>query len=164
MSDEQTDDGVELYPPWKEALKAFDAAGYSYGDLLTREWFVRAIGMEPLAPTTRLTETEHNRYELALLQQFTPFRNAILETYQMDLVSDQRGAYIIINPAQQAQRGYKDMTSGVKREMRRGMSRIKNVNVGRLTATERQAYMDVLANAGALALRLDQTRRLPMDE
>lgn len=164
MSDE-TEEIIELYPPWKEALKAFEAAGFSYGDLVTKDWFCQTIGVKPLAPTDRLTEYELNRRELTILNQFKPFRDKILEKFQMDLVSDRAGAYIIMAPKDQAGRAWKDMESGIKREFERALARIKNVNTGRLTAEERQKTMDTYAKAADLASRLTtKRRRLPLDD
>lgn len=163
MSDEQ-EEPIELYPPWKEALKAFAAEGFSHGDLLTKEWFCRAIGIDMPAPDARLTLHELNRFELMLLQQFKPFREKVLEQYQMDLVSDRAGAYLIVSPKDQADRAFRDMTSGIKRELRRGLQRIKNTNTTLLTAEERQRLMDTYARAGALAQSMALRRRLPLDE
>lgn len=162
MSDE-LDEGLNLYPPWKEALKAFEAHGYSYGDLLTKEWFIRAIGMDVPESGARFTMEQLNRFELSILQQFKPFRTAVLEKFQMDLVSDRAGAYIIIAPKDQPERAYRDLTTGIKREMDRGLARIRNVNTGRLTAQERAALMDVMAKAADLAARMGSRRALPMD-
>ncbi len=155
---------IDLYPPWKEALKAFEAEGYSYGDLVTKDWFMRAIGMQPPPPDARLTMEQFARHELAVLQQFTPFRTAVLEKFQMDLVSDRAGAYIIIAPKDQPERAYRDMAAGIKREMKRGLSRIRNVNTARLTAQERAALMDTMAKAADLAARLGSVKRLPMED
>lgn len=162
MSDELTDN-VELYPPWKEALKAFERAGFTYGDLITKDWFVKAIGMEPLGDRM-MSERDFNRHELAILQQFKPFRDKVLEQYQMDLVSDRAGAYIVIAPKDQPERAYRDMSSGIERELRRALSRMRNVNTARLTAEERQRAMDTYAKAAALAHAMTPRKRLPFDD
>jgi hypothetical protein len=155
---------LDLYPPWKEALKTFEREGFSYGDMVTKDWFIRAIGMEPPAPDARFTIEQINRFELAVLSQFKPFRDAVLEKYQMDLVSDRQGAYIIIAPKDQPERAYRDMTAGIKRELKRGLARIRNVNAARLGAQDRAALMDTMAKAADLANRLGNRRALPMDE
>jgi hypothetical protein len=161
---EELEDNVELYPPWKEALKAFEREGFSYGDLITRDWFSRAIGIAPPADDARLTLRELNRYELTLLNQFQPFRRAILEKFQMDLVSDRAGAYLIIAPKDQPDRAWRDLESGIKREFERALARIKNVNTARLTTEERQQAMDTYAKAADLASRMVVKRRqLPLD-
>ena len=164
MSNEELDEGLNLYPPWKEALKAFEERGYTYGDLLTKEWFIRAIGMDVPAPDARFTIEQLNRFELSILQQFKPFRTAVLEKFQMDLVSDRAGAYLIIAPKDQPERALRDMNTGIKREMDRGLARIRNVNAARLTAQERQQFMDVMAKAADMASRISGRRALPMDE
>jgi hypothetical protein len=106
---------------------------------------------------------EYNKRELTILQQFTNFREKVLERFQMDLVSDRAGAYLIIAPREQGERAYKDMAAGVRREMRKGLNRIKNVNADRLSAAERQKLMDLYAKAADMAQRVSTARRLPMD-
>lgn len=165
MADEfLNDDNVELYPPWKEALEAFERAGYAYGDVVTREWFCQVIGLQPLPRDARLTIDEYQKRELTILQQFTEFKAKVLERFQMDLVTDRAGAYLIIAPREQGERAYKDMETGIKREMRKGLNRIKNVNTEQLSATERQKLMDLYAKAADLAQRTRMARRLPMDD
>jgi hypothetical protein len=159
---------LELYPPWKEALKAFEASGKSYGDMLTRDEFERWIGLKPLDGSAAMTWAEASdalrRRELTILSQFKPFRDAVLEKLQMDLVSDRAGAYIIIAPKDQPERAYRDMTTGIKRELRRGLARIRNVNAAQLTASERQALMDTMAKAADLTSRMGARKALPMDD
>ena len=155
---------LDLYPPWKEALKAFAAAEHSYGEILSRAELERSFGMAPISDDTSLTWAQAQRRNLDWLSNFTPFRAAVLETLQMDLVTDRSGGYVIIPPKDQAKRALRDMVAAVKRELRRGNDRIRNTNTSLLTAQERAEMMDSLAKAAELMAMMTPRRRLPMDD
>lgn len=163
--DETIDAGTpDLYPPWKEALKAFTAAGHSYGEILTRADLERAFGMSPIEEDTQVTWAQAQRRNLEWLNNFTPFRAAVLETLQMDLVTDRSGGYIIIPPKEQAKRALRDMIAAVKRELRRGYDRIRHTNTALLTAQERAEMNDSIAHAARLLDLFRPRRKLPMED
>ena len=164
MEIEPEEGGVELYPPWKEALKAFEAEGHTYGGNITREWFARAAGLNLPGPNERLTPREYQDAQFQWLQQFYPFRDAVLERLQMDLVTDYAGGYLIIAARDQTDRAIKDGTSEIKRAIRRMAARVKHTNVAILTGEERQRYIDALGKAAELESTLGQRRRLLFDE
>jgi hypothetical protein len=150
---------LELYPPWKEALRAFIRADFTYGDLISREWFAEAFGLTPPDDSRRYTHKELQDYDLALLQNMTAFKDALLRQEQMDLISDQRGSYYVIQPSEQATRALRDMTRRIKNEVNKGVARIQHVDMRRLTAEERQQHMDTLTKALDVQFRLDMRRR-----
>lgn len=171
MSDQEldfADAALELYPPWKEALKAFARDGKTYGDTVTRAWFEQAIGMEEIDGAVVVSWAQAQealkRRELHWLQQWTSFKSAVLEECQMDLVSDRAGAYIIIAPKDQADRALRTMSADIQRDVKRGVARVRNTNIAMLTASERQHLMDVMAKVADLANRLNTRRALPMDD
>lgn len=161
--DDGADESIELYPPWKEALKAFQAAGYSYGSSITKAWLMQAFGMPPIGKDDLLTEGELDKRKFEWLQQFTPFRAAVLEQFQMDLVTDRAGAYIILMPKDQPARAFRDGIQEITRAAEKMTARIRNTNTTMLSAEERKAMMDVYAKAADLASRMGATRRLPID-
>lgn len=163
MSDEM-EEQIELYPPWREAVKAFEQGGFTYGDTMPRAWFIRAIGMEVLPDDAKMTPEQYNRYELAVLQQFTSFREAVLEKYQKWLVTDNAGGYTIVPPHEQATRAYEQMTRDIKAALRKGGARIQHTNVARLTDQQRADYADKLGKAASLAALFKARRALPFED
>jgi hypothetical protein len=150
---------LELYPPWKEALRTFVRAGFTYGDLIPREWFAEAFGLTPPDESRRYTHKELQDYDLALLQNMTAFKEALLQQEQMDLISDQRGSYFVIRPSEQAARALRDMNRRIKNEVGKGLARIQHVDMSQLTTEERRQHMDTLTKAMDMQFRLDMRRR-----
>lgn len=168
MNDQDQDltiEEVELYPPWKEALRTFQCAQYTYGDLIGRDWFARAFGLTPFDPNQRYTWKEVQTYDLAFLQNMTSFREALLETHQMDLVSDQRGSYIVMQPADQSDRAMRDFQQGMNNLLKKTMLRVRNVNTALLSVEDRQKHIDALTKIMDTKFRLQQRmRELPIDK
>ena len=163
MSDE-LDDGIELYPPWKEALSAFGRAGFTYGDTIPRQWFERALGMELLADNVPVLPAVYERQQFFFLQNFYPLRDAILATHQMWLDSNQRGGYLIVPPHEQAERAQEQLTKEVKSALRKGADRIRHTNVARLDDAQRREYNDRLSKVLGMAQLFQMRRRLPFDD
>lgn len=161
---DEMDDQIDLYPPWKEALNAFRSAGFTHGSVFPKEWFERAIGLTPLAPDARLTRAEYDQHDLFFLHQFRHFRTALLTEHKMNLVTNNNGTYTIILPSEQADRAVADMVKALRKALARGASEIENVDVSRLTASERQQWVDALAKALDLQHRMGIRRVLPMSD
>lgn len=162
--DEENGDGIELYPPWKEALAAFERAKYTYGALISREWFARAFGLMPPEEDRRYTPKEIQTYELAFLSNMTALREAVLEQHRMYLVSDQRGSYLIVPPNEQAPRAMREMQRKLGVAIDKCIAVLRNIEVAMLTDEERQRHIDLLTKALDTQFRLSHRRRELPDE
>lgn len=162
------EDDVQLYPPWKEALEVFKAAGKGYGDTIHRDWFIAAFGMRVLSIDEQVSLKEVQEYQFSWIQNFEPFRKAVVEQLQMDIRSmGSGGLYQIVPVKEQAPRALKDYTNAIVREHAKAHRRIRNVNVALLSQEDRKIYIDSLAKLGELDQvfsRQQRRKRLPMDE
>jgi hypothetical protein len=152
-------DSVEFYPAWRQALVHFKEAGFTHGDLMPHNWFYEAFGIE--IPNEQMPAGKYQKLKLQWLGQFKPFQNALLEQYQMDLVSEPGLGYLIIPPAEQGKRAYGDGLGEIKKAIRRMTDRMANTNLALIDAEQRKEHADMLARAGMLRGMLRQTRELP---
>lgn len=160
MDDTQDVQEVLLYPPWKQALDLFRTTDYTYGDMLPHSWFYEAFGVEMPSPTMPSAQAE--RLKLQWLTNFKPFRDALLEHHSMDLVNVFGDGYEIIHPRDQSKRAYQDALHETKKALTNAAQRIAHVNIGMLSAAERQQQADLAAKTAQLALMLRSARRLPL--
>lgn len=162
--DEGMLESVSLYPAWKAAIEEWIQRGYTYGDAVWRTTIEELFGMTAIKDDARLTVKEFQSRQFEWLRQFDPFRKALLERCQMDLVSDNAGAYIIMPPAEQAPRAVKDLASQITREFEKAERRVRNVPLDRLSSDDRRKYMDSLAKIAEFEAMFRNRRSLPMDD
>lgn len=164
MSDELLDDGVDIYPVWRQALLKFKAAGFAHDEVVSHAWFYEAFGYE--VPDERAMSAEkYNKLKLQWLSQFKRLQTALLEQHQIDLVSEPGLGYRIMPPRDQSKQALEDMASGMKKVIRNGVDRSTHVNTAMLSADERRQHTDNLARIGAFSNMFRRARTLPnLDE
>lgn len=154
------DPGVELYPEWRQALVRFRDAEFAYGDTLPHTWLWEQFGCGALADP-KIPAEQYQRLRLKLLSQFHPFREALLDQYQIDLQSVPGVGYELVPPADQTGRALKDTVREMDKAWRNGMARAANVNVAVLTTEQRRERIDNIARLALLGRATKPPRELP---
>lgn len=164
MSDELEDMIVdaELYPPWKEALVKFRAAGFKADEIVAHRWFYEALDLDEPKPGMTWERVEKTR--LRFLGQFKALQKALLEQDMIDLVNEPGMGYRIMPSDQQAKRAYNDGVKGIKKAVRNMVDRASNTNMALLSADQRREHADMLARMGQLGGMLKGVRALPSRE
>lgn len=160
MSDEQEEDGVELYPAWRQALANFRDAGFTYGDIVRHTWLYEQFACTGLLDP-HITWQMAQKLQLQLLSQFTPFRETLLDQDQIDLQSVPGVGYELVPPSDQTGRAVKDTIKEVSKALRKGVMRATNVNTALLTTEQRREHADNLARLGMLRQMMKPGRELP---
>lgn len=159
MSDEQGE--TTIYPAWREALKQWPARGHTWGDLLGHEDLYAMFGLEMANDRTPFKEAE--TLKLKFLNQFQPFKRALLEEHRMDLVSVPGLGYEIIAPDVQAPRAYDDTVDKIRKALDDGARRIRFVPTGMLSDEARRQNADLMARTAMLAGMFRGRERLSLD-
>lgn len=157
---EELESNVELYPSWRQALVRFRETGFTYGDTLPHTWLYEQFECEALADT-KITWEQAKKLQLKLLAEFTPFRETLLDEYQIDLQSVPGVGYELVPPADQSGRALKDTIKEINKAMRKGVARATGVNTALLTSEQRRDHADNLANLGMLRRLTKAPRELP---
>lgn len=160
MTDE-LDPNLELYPAWRQVLVNFRDAGFAYGDILPHTWLWEQFECSDLADQKHISAERYNQLKLKLLNQFEPFKEALLDQDQIDLQSVPGVGYELVPPDDQTGRALKETTREVDRVWRKGMARAMNVNTSLLTAEQRRERIDNIARLALLGRQIKPPRELP---
>jgi hypothetical protein len=158
MSDD-FDPNLELYPEWRQALKMFLEAKFTYGDIVPHDWFYTAFGLE--VPHEKMTYGQVKTIQLKRLSQFEKLQEALLTQHQIDLQPDPGVGYALVPPADQSVRAVKDTFREVSKAYRKGMARAVNVSTALLTSEQRREHADHLAHLAMMGRMLKPPRELP---
>ena len=142
------DDDLELYPAWREALKRWPSAGFTWGDTVPHEWFYEAFALPVVVDTMTVKQAEVIR--LKFLGQFESFRRALLEEHRMDLANVRGYGYEIVTPAEASRRAFDDGIAEIKKTLRTLARRLTFVPLGQLTDEQRRENADLLARSSTL--------------
>lgn len=143
-----SEDTLDLYPAWREALHQWPQSGHSWGDQIPHEWFYTAFGLPVVQDTMTIKQAEAIR--LKFLSQFESFRKALLEDHRMDLVSVRGYGYEIVTPAEASRRAYEEEMHEVRKAMRNLARRLRFVPLNQMTDEQRRENADLMARAANL--------------
>lgn len=150
---------VQVYPPWREAVKRFLGAGFQPGAVVPHAWFWEAFGLDMPRPDT--PAIEYDRLKFAFMKQFEPFRTELLTEHQIDISSQRSQGYRITPPADQTQKAFGDGITDIRKGLRRMAARVSNTNLTQLSAEQRRENADTLAKVSILAQAVRRVPRLP---
>lgn len=129
-----------LFPAWKQAIKTLLDEGITYGSTISRK---RISDLCNVRPPESIEDVR--RHDLELLQCVTEIKDVLLTAHCMLLVSDNKGAYIVIAPESQTQYAVDTGIKAIGREM-------KKMSMGvSFTRTEMLSDIDRAKNADAQA-------------
>lgn len=134
-----------LFPAWKQAVKDFKAAGFTYGQVITLDWLYEKMQVEkPLPETPRV---EAARLDLMFGQQFGCFKQALLEDDLIDLQKDAAtNGYLVVPPEEQVRRAHKDGMHELRQTAKRTVKRMTFVAADQLTDEQRARDASLLAH------------------
>jgi len=100
------------------------------------------------------------RLQLQFLNQFKLFQGALLKNHQIDLTSERGKGYLILAPKDQTKVAFEDGLAEIKKDLRRMVNRLANVDYAQLTAEQRKENADHLAKVAAMSGMIRSSRRL----
>lgn len=158
---ESEDEPLELYPPWREAVRRFEAQRFAIGQEISHAWLHAAFGLEMPLPTTPMCQGEPMR--LAYVNQFGPFRHALLVELNVDLKSKAGYGYVVIEPSEQTREAMEDGERELRKATAKMVLRAVHVNREALTPAQQVENREAIARASMLAemIRSNNQRRLP---
>lgn len=146
----EDDDSIQLYPAWRQAITVLKQEDRKEGEVLTYDWLYKNFSIEKPEPDKPLTRKQHEKIELEFLSQFSQFRDTLLEENQIALRNIPGRGYEIMPSSAQTKWAYEEGLIEVRRGIRKAISRLANVNLGKLTADERRENADALAKTHML--------------
>lgn len=135
-----------LYPAWKQAVKILLDEGLTFGSTVSRK---RLADLCQVKPPESIDDVR--RYDLELLQCITDIKDTLLTAHCMLLVSDNKGAFIVIAPESQTQYAVNTGIKSIGREMKKMAMAVSFTKTELLTDAERAKNADAQAKISLLA-------------
>lgn len=135
-----------LYPAWKQAVRVLLDEGLTFGTTVTRKRLAELCQVKPPVDVDDV-----RRYDLELLTCITEIKDTLLTAHCMLLVSDNKGAYVVISPESQTAYAVDTGVKAIGREMKRMAMAVSFTKTELLTDTERAKNADAQAKISMLA-------------
>lgn len=137
---------MDLFPAWKQAVKTLLGEGLTFGSTVSRKRIAELCHVKPPESIEDV-----RRHDLELLQCVTEIKDALLTAHCMLLVSDNKGAYVVIAPESQTQYAIDSGVKAIGREMKKMAMAVSFTKTELLTDTERAKNADAQAKISMLA-------------
>ena len=137
---------TQLFPAWKQAVRTLLDEGLTYGSTITRK---RISELCQIQPPKDIDDVR--RYDLDLLTCVTEIKDSLLTAHCMLLVSDNKGAYVVIQPESQTQYAVETGVKAIGREMKKMAMAVSFTKTELLSAPERAKNADAQAKISMLA-------------
>jgi hypothetical protein len=135
-----------LFPAWKQAVRVLLDEGLTYGSTVTRK---------RLADLCQVRQPESiedvRRYDLELLTCITEIKDVLLTAHCMLLVTDNKGAYVVIAPESQTQYAVDNGIKAIGREMKKMSMAVSFTKTELLSDADRAKNADAQAKIAMLA-------------
>jgi hypothetical protein len=135
-----------LFPAWKQAVRVLLDEGLTYGSTVTRK---------RLADLCQVRQPESiedvRRYDLELLTCITEIKDVLLTAHCMLLVTDNKGAYVVIAPESQTQYAVDSGIKAIGREMKKMSMAVSFTKTDLLSDADRAKNADAQAKIAMLA-------------
>lgn len=135
-----------LFPAWKQAVKVLLGEGLTFGSTVSRK---RIADLCQIRQPESIEDVR--RYDLELLQAISEIKDALLTAHCMLLVSDNKGAYVVIAPESQTQYAVDVGVKAIGREMRKMAMAVSFTKTDLLSDAERAKNADAQAKISMLA-------------
>lgn len=146
MSDQE----IALYPAWRQAVQDFTEAGFVPGDVISHGWLAEHFGMPVLDDAAALTVAQYQARQFEWLENIEAMKKALLEQYQICLVSVPGHGWRWVPPQEQTDTAVKHFEREAKRVYRKAGARLMHVRVAELTDAQRQENMDAIGRLSML--------------
>lgn len=135
-----------LFPVWKQAVKALLDEGLTFGSTITRK---RLADLCQVKPPESIEDVR--RYDLELLTCITEIKDVLLTAHCMLLVTDNKGAYVVIAPESQTQYAVDNGIKAIGREMKKMSMAVSFTKTELLSDADRAKNADAQAKISMLA-------------
>ena len=135
-----------LYPAWKQAVRVLLDEGLTFGSTVTRKRLAELCQVKPPVDVEDV-----RRYDLELLTCITEIKDTLLTAHCMLLVSDNKGAYVVIAPESQTQYAVDVGIKSIGREMKKMAMAVSFTKTELLSDTDRAKNADAQAKISMLA-------------
>ena len=147
---------TQLFPAGKQAVRTLLDEGLTYGSTVT---LMRISELCQIQPPKDVDDVR--RYDLELLTCVTEIKDSLLTAHCMLLVSDNKGAYVVIAPESQTQYAVETGVKAIGREMKKMAMAVSFTKTELLSAPERAKNADAQAKISMLAgMSLVQNKEL----
>lgn len=135
-----------LFPAWKQAVKVLLDEGLTFGSTITRK---RLADLCQVKPPESIEDVR--RYDLELLTCITEIKDVLLTAHCMLLVTDNKGAYVVIAPESQTQYAVDSGIKAIGREMKKMSMAVSFTKTELLSDADRAKNADAQAKISMLA-------------
>lgn len=135
-----------LFPAWKQAVKVLLNEGLTFGSTITRK---RLADLCQVKPPESIEDVR--RYDLELLTCITEIKDVLLTAHCMLLVTDNKGAYVVIAPESQTQYAVDNGIKAIGREMKKMSMAVSFTKTELLSDADRAKNADAQAKIAMLA-------------
>lgn len=135
-----------LFPAWKQAVKVLLNEGLTFGSTITRK---RLADLCQVKPPESIEDVR--RYDLELLTCITEIKDVLLTAHCMLLVTDNKGAYVVIAPESQTQYAVDNGIKAIGREMKKMSMAVSFTKTELLSDADRAKNADAQAKISMLA-------------
>lgn len=135
-----------LFPAWKQAVKVLLDEGLTFGSTITRK---RLADLCQVKPPESIEDVR--RYDLELLTCITEIKDVLLTAHCMLLVTDNKGAYVVIAPESQTQYAVDNGIKAIGREMKKMSMAVSFTKTELLSDADRAKNADAQAKISMLA-------------
>ncbi len=135
-----------LFPAWKQAVKVLLDEGLTFGSTVTRK---RLADLCQVKPPESIEDVR--RYDLELLTCITEIKDVLLTAHCMLLVTDNKGAYVVIAPESQTQYAVDNGIKAIGREMKKMSMAVSFTKTDLLSDADRAKNADAQAKISMLA-------------
>jgi hypothetical protein len=134
---------IRLNDPVLYAIQCFEEAGFSYGDIIPREWFLSRFGIqEPQS----IAEADENKMIYA--KYLGAFRAKVLSMHKMALRTKEGLGQEIVMPGDQTEWALQEAKGQITKELERAKDRLSNVKYSELSDSEIRENTDAIAHLG----------------
>jgi hypothetical protein len=135
-----------LFPAWKQAVKELLEEGLTFGSTISRK---RIADMCKVPPPVDVDDVR--RHDLEVLQCVTEIKDTLLTAHCMLLVSDNKGAYVVIAPESQTQYAVDTGVKALSREMKKMAMAVSFTRTDLLSNSDRAKNADAQAKIQKIA-------------
>ena len=135
-----------LFPAWKQAVKTLLDEGITYGSTVSRKRIAELCQIRPPVDVDDV-----RRHDLELLTCVTEIKDTLLTAHCMLLVSDNKGAYVVIAPEAQTQYAVDTGVKAIGREVKRMAMAVSFTRTELLSDADRAKNADAQAKISMLA-------------
>ncbi len=139
---------INLYPAWRQAVKAFLEQGFQADDVIAFDWLYENFGLEKINPDTPYEEAQ--KTQLQFLASFKKFEEELLTEHQIALDTERGIGYKIVPSEKQSRWAFEKGLAEYKKVTRKAQSRLTNVDLVKLSTEERKENADLMARLAQL--------------